>query len=186
MWLYSPVCVRPGRKPRRSVFSQRGPVSTLCYTGCRMRNYILVAFIILGGNVGSPCSINANCSLLYTECWSNVCTCTPGYVFDSTTQACMTGLYKYSIAFKRLYLSLAHISRRLIGELIGYSWSGVRPSVVRRPSVVVVNNFKHPLLQNRLPKQSQILSEACLGRGNDSLFAACGSHDLDGRHAHIW
>ena len=26
---------------------------------------------------------------------------------------------------------LAHLSRRLIGELIGYSWSGVRPSVVR-------------------------------------------------------
>ena len=34
---------------------------------------------------------------------------------------------------------LAHLSRRLIGELIGYPWSGVRPSVrpsvVRRPSV---------------------------------------------------
>ena len=26
----------------------------------------------------------------------------------------------------------AHLSQRLIGELIGYSWSGVRPSVVRR------------------------------------------------------
>ena len=24
LWLYSPVCVRPGRKPRRSVFSHRG------------------------------------------------------------------------------------------------------------------------------------------------------------------
>ena len=30
---------------------------------------------------------------------------------------------------------LAHLSQRLIGELIGYSWSGVRPSsVVVRPS----------------------------------------------------
>ena len=31
---------------------------------------------------------------------------------------------------------LAHLSQRLIGELIGYPWSGVRPSsvVVRRPS----------------------------------------------------
>ena len=30
---------------------------------------------------------------------------------------------------------LAHLSRRLIGELIVYPWSGVRrPSVVRRPS----------------------------------------------------
>ena len=27
---------------------------------------------------------------------------------------------------------LAHLSRRHIGELIGYSWSGVRPSVVVR------------------------------------------------------
>ena len=33
---------------------------------------------------------------------------------------------------------LAHLSQRLIGELIGHSWSGVRPSVgVRRPSSVV-------------------------------------------------
>ena len=74
----------------------------------------------------------------------------------------------------------AHLSRRLIGELIGYSWSGVHPS-----SVVVVNNFKH-LLQNRLPDQSQILCGASLGRGNESLFAASGSHDQDGRDAHIW
>ena len=29
---------------------------------------------------------------------------------------------------------LAHLSRRLVGELIGYSWSGVRPSI-RRSSV---------------------------------------------------
>ena len=26
---------------------------------------------------------------------------------------------------------LAHLSQRLIGELIGYSWSGVRPASVR-------------------------------------------------------
>ena len=75
-------------------------------------------------------------------------------------------------------LLLAHRSRRLKGELIGYSWSGVRPSSV-------VNNFKH-LLQNRLPDQSQILCGASLGRGNESLFTAYGSHDQDGRHAHIW
>ena len=45
---------------------------------------------------------------------------------------------------------LAHLSRRLIGELIGYSWSGVRPSVVVRrpqfqtsisPQPVVVTKF---------------------------------------------
>ena len=27
---------------------------------------------------------------------------------------------------------LAHLCQRLIGELIGYSWSGIRPSVVRQ------------------------------------------------------
>ena len=54
----------------------------------------------------------------------------------------------------------------------------------QRPASVV-NNFKH-LLQNRLPDQSQILCGASLGRGNESLFAASGSHDQDGRHAHIW
>ena len=32
---------------------------------------------------------------------------------------------------------LAHLSRRLLGELIGYSWSGVRPSV--RPSSTFSN-----------------------------------------------
>ena len=76
---------------------------------------------------------------------------------------------------------LAHLSRRLIGELIGYSWSAVRPSV-RRPFTML----KDLLLQNRLANQSQILCGASLGRGNDILFAASGSHDQDGSHAHIW
>ena len=42
-----------------------------------------------------------------------------------------------STACRTLFLHtlLAHRSRRLIGELIGYSWSGVRPSSVVRPSV---------------------------------------------------
>ena len=81
---------------------------------------------------------------------------------------------------------LAHLSQRLIGELTGYSWSGVRPSSssVRRPSVV--NNFKRRLLRNHWADQSQILCGASLGRGNDILFAASGSHDQDGRYAHIW
>ena len=61
-----------------------------------------------------------------------------------------------------------------------------RPSVVRRRQSVVVNNFKHLLLQNRLPDQNQILCGVSLGRGNESLFTASGSHDQDGCHAHIW
>ena len=80
---------------------------------------------------------------------------------------------------KRKQWILSHLSQRLIGELIGFSWSGVR----RRSSVV--NNFKH-LLQNPLPDQSQILCRASVRRGNESLLAASGSHYQDGRHAHIW
>ena len=47
----------------------------------------------------------------------------------------------YPMTFKHVIIPvvksflLAHLSRRLIGELIVYPWSGVRPSVVR-PSVV--------------------------------------------------
>ena len=79
---------------------------------------------------------------------------------------------------------LAHLSRRLIGELIVYPWSGVRPSyVVRRPSFTML---KHLLLRNHLADQSQILCGASLGRGNKILFAASGSHDQDGHHRHIW
>ena len=70
---------------------------------------------------------------------------------------------------------LAHLSRRLIGELIVYPWSGVRPSSSTM--------LKH--LRNRSTDQSQILCGASLGRGNKILFAASGSHDQDGHHAHI-
>ena len=73
---------------------------------------------------------------------------------------------------------LAHLSRRLIGELIVYPWSRVR-----RPPFTML---KHLLLRNRLADQSQILCGASLGRGNDILFTASGSHDQDGHHAHIW
>ena len=73
---------------------------------------------------------------------------------------------------------LAHLSPRLISELI------YRTLMVRRPSVV--HNFKHFLLSNRGANQSQILCGASLGRGSKSLFTASGSHDQDGCHAHIW
>ena len=73
---------------------------------------------------------------------------------------------------------LAHL-----GELIVYQWSGVR----RTSSVRLLSTMlKHLLLRNRLADQSQILSGASFGRGNQILFAASGSHDQDGHHAHIW
>ena len=100
------------------------------------------------------------------------------------TSMCSTFGQKPSAPF------LAHLSRRLIGELIVYPWSGVRrrPSVVRPSSVRRTSStmLKNLLLRNRLADQSQILCGASLGRGNEILFATSGSHDQDGRHAHIW
>ena len=55
------------------------------------------------------------------------------------------------------------------------------PMVCRPPSTMLEH-----LLRNHLADQSQILCGASLGRGNEILFAACGSHDQDGHHAHIW
>ena len=54
------------------------------------------------------------------------------------------------------------------------------PASVRR---LFVHNA---LLQNRLANQSHFLCGTSLGSGKKSLFAASGSHDQDGRHAHIW
>ena len=43
---------------------------------------------------------------------------------------------------------LAHLSRRLISELIGYSWSGLRPSSgIRRPSNAQRSSSPKPLGQ---------------------------------------
>ena len=79
---------------------------------------------------------------------------------------------------------LAHLSQRLIGEFIGYSWSGVRPSssFVRLSFTML----KALLLRNCIANQSQILCGASLGRGNNILFAASVSHDQDDHHTHIW
>ena len=44
-------------------------------------------------------------------------------------------------AYSAYDMFLAHLSRRLIGELIVYPCSGVRPSVVRRPSSTISKIF---------------------------------------------
>ena len=62
-------------------------------------------------------------------------------------------------------LFLAHLSRRIIGELIVYR-SSRRPSV--RACVCVcasVNTFKYKYLCNQLADWNQILSEASFGWG---------------------
>ena len=43
LWLHSLVCVGPGRKPRRPVFSERGSYSKCLY----IYEYIIICFIIL-------------------------------------------------------------------------------------------------------------------------------------------
>ena len=104
-------------------------------------------------------------------------------------KAILQDIYQFTLEIKHIMLTcpcnrdsftpqfLAHLSQRLIGELIVYPWSvGVR----RRPSSTML---KHLLLRNRLADQSQILCGASLARGNEILFAASGSHDQDGRQA---
>ena len=75
------------------------------------------------------------------------------------------------VGFSRDVRILAHLSQRLSST----------PMVPRLLSTML----RH-LLRNRLSDQSQILCGASLGRGKESLFAASGAHDQDGRHAHIW
>ena len=50
----------------------------------------------------------------------------------ATDRLCYTAINEHTILHENLLL--AHLSQRLIGDLIGYSWSGVRPSAsfVRR------------------------------------------------------
>ena len=84
---------------------------------------------------------------------------------------------------------LAHLSRRLRGELLVYQWLWRPSSVVCRPSSVVrpsVNIFKHLLLWNHWANWTQISYGDSLTWGNKSLFKCSWSHDKDGRHAHIW
>ena len=71
---------------------------------------------------------------------------------------------------------LAHLAK-LIGEIIVCPCPDVRPS---SPTML-----KH-LLRTRLANQSQIFCGASMGRVNESLLTASGSHDQDGRHIHIW
>ena len=87
-----------------------------------------------------------------------------------TNRPCYFQRRKYII----IHTFLAHLNQRLIGELIGY------------PCVVVVHNDQTSSSSKPLANQSQILCGAFLGRGIKSVFAASGSHDPDGRRAHIW
>ena len=71
----------------------------------------------------------------------------------------------------KYHLLLAHLSQRLIGDPCSSIGLSVR-------SRFQTSSFPTP--------HGQILCGASMGREKESLFAASGSHDKDGRHAHIW
>ena len=71
--------------------------------------------------------------------------------------------------------------KRLIGELIGYSWSGVRLSSVRRRKQCSKIFFS----ETTGPIKAEFYVKPPWVGGNNILFAASGSHDQDGRHANI-
>ena len=89
---------------------------------------------------------------------------------------------KRRVQLSQNFWFLAHLSRRLRGELLVYQWLRC-PSSVVRPSV---NIFKHLLLWNHWANLTQISYGDSLGWENESLFKCSWSHDQDGRHAHIW
>ena len=79
---------------------------------------------------------------------------------------------------------LAHLSRRLTGELIGYSWIR-RPSVRRRhrrPSFTFSNIFSS---ETAWPIKAKLYVEPPWEGGTKVFYKRSRSHDQDGRHAHI-
>ena len=68
-------------------------------------------------------------------------------------------------------------AHRCAYSIVTHGPSSVRPSFTM---------LKHLLFRNHLADQSQILCVVSLVRGNEMLFAAFGSNEQDGRHAHIW
>ena len=75
---------------------------------------------------------------------------------------------------------LAHLSQRLIGELIVYTHA--LASV--RPSLSTISNIFSS--ETAWPMKAKFYMEPpWVGRGNESLFTAFGSHDQDGCHAHM-
>ena len=80
---------------------------------------------------------------------------------------------------------LAHLSRRLIGELIGYTWSGVRPSVVR-PSVVRSQCSNIFFSKTAWPIKAKIYVEPPWVGGTKVCSRHLGHMTKMAGHANIW
>ena len=81
-----------------------------------------------------------------------------------------SGCHQVRNRFEKFCIFLAHLSRRLIGELIGYSWSGVSPSGVS-PSVVV-HNAQRSSSPKPLGQSKPLLYGSSLVRGTE----VCSRH----------
>ena len=135
-------------------------------------------------------------SSLYIPCCSSVflllsslfsllllCLLIPLFIFLAAALSFfLSFLYSLLLLCSLVLPFLAHLSRRLRGELLVYQWLRC-PSSFRRPSV---NIFKHLLLWNHWGNWTQISYGDSLGWGNQRLFKCSWSHDQDGHHAHIW
>ena len=88
----------------------------------------------------------------------------------------------FNLLLLLLGVCLAHLSRRLIhvGEH--------GPAYIRRcrPSLSSVDHNAQISSPKPLGQSKPNFMGSLLGRGNESLFAASGSHDQDGHHALIW
>ena len=118
LWQYSPVCVGPGRKPRRLVFSERGSNDHECKI-----LHVIEAFVMCDHDIRiTPSRCNHNIDF-----------------------------------YEEINTFLAHLSRRLIGELIVYPCSVV--------VVVVVHHFQTSSPLKLLDQSKPNFMWSLLGKG---------------------
>ena len=103
------------------------------------------------------------------------------FVYTMRTTKCFTvnktKVLRFVFAFFFSFSFLAHLSRRLVGELIVYPWSGVRPSasVVRRPSSsstisnMNISATSRPITMKFYQKHHWDGGKAALGFGPDRI-----------------
>ena len=111
--MYIPVCVGPGRKPRRPVFSQRGLTvfQASCQSSAAHSNIpsTVTPDSTLGtaapSSIFSPCTTDTECSTISdAECRHGKCQCVPGLSYDPSTNKCISG--KFSVQYFSFFFLL--------------------------------------------------------------------------------
>ena len=87
-------------------------------------------------------------------------------LFISVMPICHTLFILFVNSFIHL---LAHLSRRLIGELIVYPWSGVRPSSSSTISNMYISATSWPITTKFYLKHHWVWRKAALGFGPDQI-----------------